>query len=252
MHYSKTTGISSHGPGENTSVARGSSNANQHGSRKGHSTTTCVGEILEDNYEAQEAGLMTAITANDMSAAFDLVDHQILAEKFRLENVGQEALTWIKGFLADRTQLVTVEGVNSKIRVTGNKGAKVQGGKSSCELFTIYLNDLPSQVNGAKKPKDLKGSTAKEYIDDVSTISRGKDLNELKKNIESDLKNLLHYLENHMMVVNSSKTQIMFVRNKESVDQLNVNFNGTIITHQNSIKILGVTLTQELKYDQHI
>ena len=129
-----------------------------------------------------------------------------------------------------------MEGVNSKIRVTGNKGV-VQGGKSSCDLFTIYLNDLPSQVNGAKKPKDLKGSTAKEYIDDVSTISRGKDLNELKKNIESDLKNLLHYLENHMMVVNSSKTQLMFVKNKESVDQLNVIFNGTIITHQNGIKI---------------
>ena len=53
-------------------------NRDQHRRQKGHSTTTCVSKLLKDNCQTIEAGLMTAIIAIDIYAAFDLVEHRIL------------------------------------------------------------------------------------------------------------------------------------------------------------------------------
>ena len=178
-------------------------NKNQHGSRLNHSTTTCVLEVLEENNQAIEKKYLTAITAIDLSAAFDLVDHQVLLEKCRLALVGKPTLVWLTDFLNDRTQMVNVNGTNSQISPTGNKGV-VQGAKSSCELFTIFLNDLPSQVIGGIPATTPLHSSAKEYIDDLSTISRGRNLTELKIITVNDLKTISIYLENHMMVINNN------------------------------------------------
>ena len=226
-------------------------NKNQHGSRASHSTTTCVTELLEDNNEAMEKGYLTAITAIDMSAAFDLVDHPTLIQKCRLALVGQPTLNWITSFLHDRTQMVNVNGANSLIIPTGNKGV-VQGGKSSCELFTVFLNDLPAQVNGGIEATTPLHSTSKEYIDDISTVSRGRTLEELKSNIEDDLGRISQYLENHMMIINKQKTQLMFIKQKNQSEQLTVNFNGAKIPHQKEMKILGITLADDLTYDKHL
>ena len=176
-------------------------NNNQHGSRVKHSTTTCVCEILEDSNKANEKGLMTAVTAVDMSSAFDLIDHKVLIQKCRIALIGNAGLTWLIDFLDNRSRMINVNGVNSRILKTGEKGV-VQGGKSSCELFTLYINDLPAQVNGVKPAVSLEDSTAKEYIDDLSIISRGKDLEQLKANITKDLEIVAIYLNNHMMVIN--------------------------------------------------
>ena len=229
-------------------------NPNQHGSRSGHSTTTCVTEILEDNHEAMENGHLTALTAIDMSAAFDLVDHGILTQQCRLAKLGElgePTLNWIESFLADRTQMVCINGTYSKITATGRKGV-VQGGMSSCLLFTIYLNDLPAQVNGGVKATSTLHSTSKEYIDDLTTISRGRDLAELKANIEKDLSNLSQFLINYKMVINQEKTQLMFVKPKAESESLTVFFNGNKVPHQNTMKILGITLAADLTFDQHI
>ena len=44
-------------------------NKDQHGGRTGHSTTTCLGELLEDIKEASDHNMKVAITAIDLSAA---------------------------------------------------------------------------------------------------------------------------------------------------------------------------------------
>ena len=44
----------------------------------------------------------------------------------------------------------------------------------------------------------------------------------------------------------------MFIKPKEPSEDLNIQFNGTTINHQSTIKILGITLASDLKYDSHL
>ena len=85
-------------------------NKDQHGGRGGHSTTTCVVELLEDIKTAQENRLKTALVAIDLSAAFDMCNHKILLEKCRLLALDSPTMKWLSSFFAARQQVVEIAG----------------------------------------------------------------------------------------------------------------------------------------------
>ena len=49
----------------------------------------------------------------DMSAAFDVVDHQLLLKKLRLYGFDQRSLVWMTSYLSGRTQSVCIDGTLS-------------------------------------------------------------------------------------------------------------------------------------------
>ena len=81
-------------------------NDNHHGGRKGHSTTTCVGELLEDVQEARQDKLQVAMVALDLSAAYDMVNHSLLLEQCRRMNIDSCSQAWLVSFLKGRSHLV--------------------------------------------------------------------------------------------------------------------------------------------------
>ena len=85
-------------------------NDNLHGERKGHSTTTCVGELLEDVQKARQDKLQVAMVALDLSAAYDMVIHAILLEQCGRMNTDFCSQAWLGSFLKGRSQLVDLEG----------------------------------------------------------------------------------------------------------------------------------------------
>ena len=78
-------------------------------------------------------------------------------------------------------------------------------------------------------------------------MAKGKTTTQLKENILRDFKATRDYLINHKMVINEAKTQLMYLHPKEELEELNLTFEGNIIKHQKSIKILGVTISQDAK-----
>ena len=59
---------------------------NHHGSLKGHSTATALIQLVDMWLEAAEDTMLSATLLLDQSAAYDLVDHQILLDKLRIYN----------------------------------------------------------------------------------------------------------------------------------------------------------------------
>ena len=57
---------------------------NLHGSRAGHNTATALLQLYDRWVEEVEEGKMVGVLFCDQSAAFDLCDHNILAEKMKL------------------------------------------------------------------------------------------------------------------------------------------------------------------------
>ena len=54
------------------------------------------------------------------------------------------------------------------------------------------------------------------------------------------------------MKINGEKTQLMCVKPDEILRDMSINISGTDIKHQPTIKILGLTLSEDLKYDEHL
>src|SRR6218665_3402368 len=79
----------------------------QSGFRANHSTETDLLSLFSDIYSAIDNSQLSLLALFDVSAAFDMVDHQIIRE--RLETSRGSAslpLLWIKSYLSDRTQMV--------------------------------------------------------------------------------------------------------------------------------------------------
>ena len=226
-------------------------NKDQHGGRSNHSTTTCLGEILDDSRTALEGKQLVALVAVDLSAAYDLCDHSILWEKCRLLNLCSGTLRFLRSFLQNRSNLTEIEGIKSSVLATGKQGV-VQGGPSSGLLFNIYINSMPAQVNNRTVAIEPSQSTCKQYVDDGTIIVRGKSISQLRRNIISDFRAVQDYLIEHRMVINASKTQLMLLLPHKEKEQFQIELDGNTIKSQKSIKILGLTLSDDLKFDEYI
>ena len=77
--------------------------------RRNHSTETALLKIQTDILKALDQGLCVILLLNDLSAAFDTIDHGILIERLD-KSVGLRgmALAWIRSYLDKRTQQVQV------------------------------------------------------------------------------------------------------------------------------------------------
>ena len=80
----------------------------------------------------------------DLSAAFNIVSHELLLNhlKFRF-GICDTALAWIKSYLSDRTQSVSINNGNG-ITVTSDKASLScglpQGSVLGPILFTLYMH----------------------------------------------------------------------------------------------------------------
>jgi len=66
-------------------------------------------KVANDIVETVGEGSMTALIMLDLSTAFDVIDHPILLKSLEFSfGIKEKALTWVKSYLANRTQCVSV------------------------------------------------------------------------------------------------------------------------------------------------
>ena len=222
----------------------------QHGGRSGHSTTTCIIELMENIHEAKEAKLKVGMLAVDMSSAYDLCQHNVMLEKCRLLSMGENTCKWLSHFLDGRSQFVEIGGYGSKTIRNGKYGV-IQGGPGSGKLFGYYTNDLPAQVNSKRPQTNPSHTIAKEFVDDTSIVAKGKTIEEVLDNLQKDYMAVYEYLVNHSMAINVEKTQMMII-NPPKNNNIQLTLNNCIIKNQRTMKILGITLSNELSFDTHL
>ena len=82
--------------------------------RSKHSTQTAVLKVITDVLRATDQGQVSLLCMLGHTAAFDIVDHDILIHHLQQSfGVKGQALSWIESCLRDTTQSVSIDGVQS-------------------------------------------------------------------------------------------------------------------------------------------
>ena len=102
--------------------------------------------------DSLEKGEMAGVCFLDMSAAFDIVDHQLLISKLELYGFDRGMQDWVSSYLSGRSQCVSIDGSLSKFMDV--RHGVPQGSILGPLLYTLFTNELPEVVHdGCPAPR---------------------------------------------------------------------------------------------------
>ena len=82
----------------------------QHAYRQGHSTSIALAQLTDDWLSQIDSKNMVDTVMIDFSAAFDVVDHDIMISKLRTYGFNTMALAWMLSYLSGGSQRVCFNG----------------------------------------------------------------------------------------------------------------------------------------------
>ena len=208
--------------------------------RKGMSTTDALISFLQPIFEAIDKGDNTArIFFTDFSKGFDRVDLNVLMANLQKLNINSTLSNWVSAFLSNRMQATRIAGVLSDWKFSN--GGIPQGKKLGVILFSVMTNEL--LIDWKLRTKFVDDTTALEIIP-RNSISM---MNIVAENIND-------FAVKNRMKLNPKKCKEMVI------DPLEYNttvlrpiaMGNTTIEKVKKYKLLGVILTDDLKWKEHI
>ena len=216
----------------------------QHAYRHGHSTATALAQLTDDWMTQIDIKKMAGTVLLDFSAAFDVIDHNIMIAKLSKYRLSSLALDWMKSYLMERSQRVFFNGSLSD-RQYNNCGVP-QGSCLGPLLFIIFTNELPHVT---------KNTNMVMYADDTTLYSSASTINELAISLNQDLERVSNWVRENKLALNVTKTKsIVFGSRYMLADdpQLHLSMSGTPIEQVKKTKLLGVLLDSQLSWSGHI
>ena len=232
----------------------------QHGSVKDKSTTTALIEIQEQVLKVYTEKVNSALVTVDQSLAYDIVSHPILMRKMEHLHFSRNTLNLMKDYLDSRSQLVHINGANSPPELTGPISVS-QGSVLSCVFFIIYTLDFPEIYHTQRhEPTEYfkcSQSTMTLFVDDATVLIKQPQDKTLQQQLEVDYRKIQNYLSSNRLSQNDEKTKIMVITRDPKLRQIQIKTqdkkgNDKIIKHQDNIKILGLSISHNLKWDHYI
>ena len=204
----------------------------QHGFRTGKSCLTNLLEFLEYATSHVDKGEDIDVIYLDFSKAFDKVPHQRLLHKLKLHGISGYILSWIREWLKDRKQRVTLNGFKSEWQKV--LSGVPQGSVLGPLLFIIYLNDLESKL----------GCKVFKFADDTKLVKTVNDL-ESSFELQKILDRLIAWAEKWQMEFNVKKCKVSHIGSTNG--KFEYEMNGNFLKEVNEEKDLGIIISNDLK-----
>jgi hypothetical protein len=204
---------------------------------KGRSTTHELVDVLHHWHQALDRHQSVRAVFIDYAKAFDHVDHTTVIAKLRALGVSDIIVRWICSFLKDRQQRVKLTRTFSKwITLTG---AMPQGSFLGPLIFLILIDDLTAPCLVHK------------FVDDT-TLSETLNKNQTSL-MPAYFQEVLNWSKTNLMNINFAKTKEMIIGslNNDPPSALIASSNN-IIERVHTYKLLGITLNDKLKWENHI
>ena len=216
--------------------------SNQFGFRKNHSTQSALISFIDMLTEKLDNNEYAVALFIDLSKAFDTVDHQILLNKLFKYGIRGKANDFVKSYLNNRMQYVDLNGTTSELRKI--ECGVPQGSILGPVLFILYVNDMHCCSHLLKLFL---------FADDTTILYSAKNVTDLYKIINNELKKLTIWFEQNKLSLNISKTTYMLFKNHKLPLELPILLlNDNQIPLVQHTKFLGVEIDNKLNWANHI
>ena len=184
-----------------------------------------------------EGGRQTDIIILDFAKAFDRVNHCLLVHKLQCYGI-TSTITWIANFLSDQRQAVVVD--SSCSSYASVRSGVPQGSILGHSLFLAYINDLPEKLTALSRL----------FADDTAVyrvVYSGTDQVQLQ-----DLHRLMEWEESWDMLFHPAKCVSLPITRSRSPLDYSYELHGHTLDPVSSTKYLGITIQQDMDWDNHI
>ena len=213
----------------------------QFGFRKGLSTESAIINFIDKIHYGLNKRHHTIAIFMDLSKAFDVLDHTILAKKLEHYGFRGNFLKLLIDFVSNRKYFVSANETVSETK-TLNIGVP-QGSTLGPLLFLLYVNDM-------KNSSELLDFT--QFADDTTLIASGPNLTTLTETTETELNKVLDWLLANKLIINLKKTHTMLFTNKRCDRNITISANNTLLEQKEECKFLGVVVDDQLNWKAHI
>ena len=116
-------------------------------------------------------------------------------------------------------------------------------------LFSLFISDLPLHVKDISVDCDM-------LADDTTLHTSGKDITQIRSNMQDSLDQVSIWCDNNHMVINPIKTKSMTIANRQKRQLSPLPFdlvlNGAKIDQVSEHRLLGMTIDNKLRWNSDI
>ena len=208
------------------------------GYRKGFNTQYALLSLIEKWKETLDNKGYTGAILMDLSKAFDTINHELLIAKLYAYGFSKDSLKIISSYMSDCWQRTKIDKSFSSWSAL-LKGVP-QGSVLGPILFNIYLNDIFYFLN----------CNICNIADDTTPYVCNKNLDFVLEQLELQSNIAIKWFEDNYMKINASKCHLFVSGNK--CEHMWARVGNDLIWESRTIKLLGITIDNELKFDVHI
>jgi hypothetical protein len=218
--------------------------------REHHSTETALLRIQHDllmNLDKKDCVFMVML---DMSAAFDTVNHQtLLARLSHMYGIRGNAIAWVRSYLTERKQFVTIKGERSNEQT---KDCDVPQGSvlgpnfyedyTAASLAAIFRKH---NINFHIYADDTQAYVSFQIDDEAISLEK----------LEKCLEEVKTWMAANWLKLNDSKTEFIIFGSKQSLSKVqttSVSLGESEITPSTSVKSIGAHLDATLKMEKEV
>ena len=217
-----------------------------------HSTESALLRIQNDLLSAMDIKQGSFLVLLDLSAAFDTVDHDILLHRIQTRlGIGGTALTWLRSYLADRTQKVMINDTVSTL-VHLPFGVP-QGSVLGPLLFSIYTLPIADIIKSHGIEYHLYADDTQLYLS-FDLINPPTSSDRIQK-LERCLVEIQAWMTKNKLKLNEDKTEIIILSspfNRQEINVEHIQVGTAAISPALSVRNLGVIFDSHLTMGNHV
>ena len=212
--------------------------------RKGHSCETALLGLIEDWKLTVDKKQLVSVLSTDMSKAFDSLSHSLTIKKLEAYGFGNHSLNLMRSFFENRQNRVRLGGIT--IDWVRMKRGCPQGSAFGPLLWNPFQNDLSLHVTDGNLNM---------YADDHQVYVKGQNHEETGHSLKNLGEQALSWNSKNFLLATPEKFQSMNINprklDKEKSD-ITLNIHDPHIVKAKQIKLLGVTIDDDLNFTEHI
>ena len=219
---------------------------NLHGYRQSRSTQTALLTMYDRWVKAAAAGNVSGAVLLDLSAAFDLVDPDLLVKKLRIYGMDESSLEWVASYLNDRYQAVWLDHTLSDF-LRCDVGVP-QGSNLGPLFFLVFFSDLLFEIE----------SSVDNYADDTTITATAPTVSEISRKLTADCGKVSQWMQSNKLKLNPDKTHILILGTAERLRVLpgpiQVTMDSVILQEdpQKAELLLGCHIQSNLKWKKQV